>query len=106
MFFPESKKDFVRSRLKKRLEAHNLSSFMDYSRLLESASGNYNEWTALFNEITVNETFFFRDLNLLDAFEKQVLIPLIDERIKQNNKKIRIWSCACATGEEPFRKQG
>lgn len=102
MFFPENRQYFLEPKLKKRLEALNLSSFMDYFWFLQSASKNHREWTILFNEITVNETYFFRDKPLIDAFEQHVLIPLIEERIKQKNKKIKIWSSACSTGEEPY----
>jgi chemotaxis protein methyltransferase CheR len=101
MFFPENKKYFLVPKFQKRIEALELSSFMDYYSLLQSPTESKEEWSKLFDEITVNETFFFRDQPQLEAFESHVLIPLIEERKKQN-KTIRIWSAACSTGEEAY----
>lgn len=46
--------------------------------------------------LTINETYFFREKEQLEAY-KNVL-----KKMKTNNKKIKIWSCACSTGEEPY----
>lgn len=50
--------------------------------------------------LTVGETYFFRDSNTFKALHETVLPAIIDAKSKE--KKIRIWSAACCTGEEPY----
>lgn len=58
-----------------------------------------NEWDKLIELITVNETYFFREENLLKEFQKSVL-PEFKYRTPDN--PLIIWSAACSTGEEPY----
>lgn len=51
--------------------------------------------------LTISETYFFRDRNLFDVFENNLLPELINSR-KGKNQTIRIWSAGCSTGEEPY----
>jgi chemotaxis protein methyltransferase CheR len=50
--------------------------------------------------LTTNETHFFRDIQPFRILAKQVLSEL-QERNKQN-KRMRFWSAACSTGQEPY----
>ena len=58
-----------------------------------------NEWDKLIELITINETYFFREENLLEEF-KTVILPQYKDRTTEN--PLRIWSAACSTGEEPY----
>ncbi|KZL92329.1 CheR family methyltransferase [Clostridium magnum] len=49
--------------------------------------------------ITVNETYFFREENLLNELQT-VIFPKFKERIKE--RPLRIWCAACSSGEEPY----
>ena len=51
--------------------------------------------------LTIGETYFFREKKALDYLEFDYLPKLIIKRAK-STKKLRIWSAACATGEEPY----
>lgn len=57
------------------------------------------EWDKLIELITVNETYFFREENLLNEFQ-QIVLPQFTDRTPEN--PLRIWSAACSTGEEPY----
>ncbi|UWV46864.1 protein-glutamate O-methyltransferase CheR [Acetivibrio thermocellus] len=57
------------------------------------------EWDTLIDLITVNETYFFREENLLEEFQK-VILPKYKDRTPNN--PLRIWSSACSSGEEPY----
>lgn len=63
-----------------------------------------NDATPLAAEVveamTTNETFFFRDKLPFDHFRDTVLPALITARARE--KRIRIWCCAAATGQEPY----
>lgn len=55
----------------------------------------------LAHHLTVGETYFFRDRPLMEAVAAHVLIPLIEER-RGRDQRLRLWSAACCTGEEPY----
>jgi len=57
------------------------------------------EWDTLVELITVNETYFFREENLLEEFRK-VILPQYKDRTPNN--PLRIWCSACSSGEEPY----
>jgi chemotaxis protein methyltransferase CheR len=56
---------------------------------------------ALAAHVTVGETYFFRGPRTLAAFERDLLLPLIEAR-RASGRYLRIWSAGCATGEEPY----
>ena len=55
----------------------------------------------LARHLTVGETYFFREKPALDALEQRLLPELIAAR-RNTTRRIRIWSAACCTGEEPY----
>lgn len=57
------------------------------------------EWDTLIELITVNETYFFREENLLEEF-RRVILPQYKDRTQNN--PLRIWCSACSSGEEPY----
>ncbi|MCM8901522.1 protein-glutamate O-methyltransferase CheR [Caldicoprobacter algeriensis] len=83
------------SKIKERLNALGLSSW-EYCGYLKVEP---NEWDALIELITVNETYFFREENSLEEFQK-VILPQYVGHTPQN--PLLIWSAACSTGEEPY----
>jgi chemotaxis protein methyltransferase CheR len=98
--FPETKKYIVESRLSHRLGELELDDFDQYIAFLTMGPYQTEEFQEMFNRITINETSFFRNEPQLSVFEKQILPELLDAR--SGSKRIRIWSAACSTGEEPF----
>ena len=67
---------------------------------LTSSPGTDPEWQCLTRLLTVSETYFFRDRACFDALEQHVLPALIEAR--RARRSLRLWSAACATGEEPY----
>lgn len=101
MFFSEGKEYLLEERLSRRLQALNLSSYEEYLYFLRYDSKRDMEMRVVFNQVTTNETSFFRDMSQLDAFSTGVT-PKIIEKKGASNKMMRIWSSACSTGEEPY----
>jgi chemotaxis protein methyltransferase CheR len=68
-------------------------------RLISSPKGS-DEFRALAEQLTVNETFFFRNADNFRALA-EIVLP---ERIRANTreKRLRILSAGCASGEEPY----
>jgi chemotaxis protein methyltransferase CheR len=56
---------------------------------------------AVVDALTTNESFFFRDQKPFDAFE-QSLLPQALERARAEQRPVRIWCAAAATGQEPY----
>ena len=53
------------------------------------------------SHLTIGETYFFRNQNIFNALEKQILPELIHSR-RKTGRHLRFWSAACASGEEPY----
>jgi chemotaxis protein methyltransferase CheR len=90
----DQKISLVKSRLNKRLRALNLKSFKAYYEFLLK---NEDEYTDFVNAISTNVTSFFREERQWDF-----LSNVINSIKTQNNGKLRIWSSASSTGEEPY----
>lgn len=95
----QAKRDLVYSRLVRRLRALNLDSFAAYCRYLEGPQGEA-EHGSLINAITTNLTGFFREAHHFAHLADSALKPLIKAR-QSLNRRLRLWSAACSTGEEP-----
>ena len=88
------KQELVKARLTKRLRALGLKSLDAYMEYL-----NYDnpeeELSALVDVMTTNKTNFFREPQHFDYLCRQI-VPRLKDR------KIRIWSAGCSSGEEPY----
>lgn len=98
--FQDTKRYVLESRLSRRLEELELDDFGQYIQFLTMGPYQSDEFQEMFNRITINETSFFRNQPQLDVFEGHVLSKLIQSRA--TTKRLRIWSAACSTGEEPY----
>lgn len=102
IYFRDNKKYLLESRLQKRIDFLGLESFDHYLDHLKYGAGSAPEKKYLFEAITINETFFFRNQPQLDVLVKTVMPELIAEKKKAGKNKIRIWSAASSSGEEPY----
>ena len=94
--FAAYKKSTIRRRLERRMAVHGLSDARDYARFLEQAPF---EADALFREVLISVTSFFRDSGAFDALQEE-LTELI--RAKPDDSVLRGWIAGCATGEEAY----
>jgi chemotaxis protein methyltransferase CheR len=94
----ESKRELVYGRVSRRLRALGLSSFGTYRQLLESGDGS--ELVAFCNALTTNLTSFFRESHHFDYLRDDFLAPR--RTASRRAERIRIWSSACSSGEEPY----
>lgn len=95
--FTGYKRASLMRRIDKRMEAVHVRSYTDYRDYLEV---HPNEFVDLFNTILINVTSFFRDEATWDYLAAEI-VPTILSR-KQHGESIRIWSAACASGEEAY----
>ena len=101
MYFDERRAHFLHDRLQRRLRATGLDSFYAYYRLLTSPQGK-GELNALLENLTVNETSFFRNKPQLDLFQKNTLEELLHRKQARRDFSLKIWSAGCSTGQEPY----
>ena len=101
MHFDERRTHFLQDRLQRRLKECQLDSFYSYYRLLVSKEGKH-ELARLLENLTVNETSFFRSKAQLDLFHKHILDEVIRRKQVQRDYSLRIWSAGCSTGQEPY----
>jgi len=101
IFLKDTKLTLLSNRLRKRLQAHKLEEFSDYYKFLHDLEGEKKkkEYEELLDVVSTNETYFFRNERHFDAFQKHILPDMAK---KKKDKKLRIWSAACSTGEEPY----
>jgi chemotaxis protein methyltransferase CheR len=100
IYFQDSKKYVLESRLSRRLEELEFEDFDQYLMFLTAGPYQTDEFQEMFNRITINETSFFRNEPQLDVFEHEILPKLLEKR--KASKTLRIWSAACSSGEEPY----
>ncbi len=88
------KQELVRARLAKRMRSLGLKSFDAYMEHLERDHPE-GEVIAMIEAMTTNKTSFFREPQHF-AYLRQQIVPGL------RNRKIRVWSAGCSSGEEPY----
>ena len=94
----ETKESLVYSRLAKRIRALRMSSFEEYCDHISSDHGE-EERGELLSALTTNVTRFFREPHHFADLTKAVLEPI---KARPSGRRVRIWSAACSSGEEPY----
>lgn len=85
-----------------RLEELGLATFSDYYAYLKFAPRRNEEHKRLLSLITNNETYFFREEPQLRVLSEAVLPVLKEQKLKRGEKKLRIVSAGCSSGEEVY----
>jgi chemotaxis protein methyltransferase CheR len=100
--FEYKKLYFLSKRIGKRMEELGIDTVSDYIRNLRFSDPKNAEFQKLTDMLTINETYFFRDFNQLQAFGEHCLLSLASQKALRGEQSIRIWSAGCSTGEEPY----
>ncbi len=99
MQFDNGKSDILMDKLSPLVIERGFGSYLDYYYLLKYDPSARVEWQNVINALSVPETYFWRELDQVRALV-QTLVPQWHAR--NAGSKLRIWSAACATGEEPL----
>ena len=102
MFFPDSKRYFFEARFARRLQALRMNSYREYLQYLLTHPRREEELRRLIQEVTINETSFFRNMPQLKALVELVLPEIMAIKEKLRFRQLRIWSAGCSTGEEAY----
>lgn len=93
----ELKIPLLKARINKRLRALGISSYEEYLKYLKNDNSG-NEIVDFLNVISTNTTHFYRESIHFDVLRKFIRKLLVDD----GQKKLRIWSAASSSGEEPY----
>ncbi len=93
----EGKQILVSNRLRKRVSLLHLASYEEYYALLTSGKQAEKEMPHFIDAVSTNETYFFREEKHFTALSRIILPELF-----RTEKRVRIWSAGCSTGEEVY----
>jgi chemotaxis protein methyltransferase CheR len=102
LYFEESQRSSLRSRLQGRVQSLDLSSFEDYYHYLRFGPQRADELQRVVSHLTNNETYFFREMAQLQVFGDHVLKSLKERKSGSDDRRLRVLSAGCSTGEEPY----
>lgn len=97
--FSPINRPILESRIKERLKFKQIIYPKDYYTLLMD---NRDELNFLLDNVTTNLTSFFRNDTHFEALNSIVLPEIENRKSTLSNKKLKIWSAGCSTGEEPY----
>jgi chemotaxis protein methyltransferase CheR len=100
--FGESSRFLLERRLSRRVRELELSSFAAYHYRIRNSSSGSDELPNLIDELTTNETYFFREYSQLRALIDEVFEELQLDRGNRGDRPINVWSAGCSSGEEPY----
>src|ERR1043165_7247090 len=96
LFFEDSRLDILLEKLEPLARTLGFSSFLQYYYVLKD--NQHGEWDRAWEALSVQETYFWREMSQISALI-DVIIP---DWVRKSTLPFRIWSAACATGEEPY----
>src|SRR6266568_955304 len=97
--FSAYKESTLIRRIQRRMALHRIEKMSQYARFLRD---NKKEIEALFDDLLINVTRFFRDEALFRALKKRFLPALLKNKSKDRQPELRAWVPGCATGEEVY----
>jgi chemotaxis protein methyltransferase CheR len=99
LYFEDDKIDIFFGKLSPLVVDRGFESLLDYYYALKHDAGLEDEWAKLFEVLTVQESFFWREMDQIRALVNEVVPQYFAAHPHQT---LNIWSAACAAGEEPL----
>jgi len=102
VYLAESKAYLIEARLGELVKTSGCESYAEFARRARHDADNTIR-NKIIGAITTNETLFFRDSTPFDALLNKAIPETIDTKVGTPfAKRLRIWSAACSTGQEPY----
>jgi chemotaxis protein methyltransferase CheR len=99
IWFTDASRYLLQKRLSPRARELSFDSFQKYFYFLQYDPRADGEFDVIYDLVTTNETYFFREPAQVTAFVEEIVPELVSGKAM---KKIRIWSAGCSSGEEPY----
>jgi chemotaxis protein methyltransferase CheR len=100
-FTPETR-FLLERRVARRMRELSITNLSAYQYELRNESRRDGELAALIDEITTNETYFFRERSQLRALVGEILPEALVARRERGGGPVSVWSAGCSSGEEPY----
>ncbi len=97
--FRDYKRGTIIRRLERRLHATGAGTYQEYIQFLDAHSQEYQR---LADDLTIKASSFFRSPYTFQQLDRLVLPELLSYKQACGEREIRVWSTACARGEEPY----
>ena len=101
LHFPEERWGDLEQKAGSSAKEFGFAGKEEFIRWLLSSPLTTGQMDILASHLTIHETYFWREPQVFEALVAQVLPELVRSR-KSGDKRLRIWSAGCATGEEPY----
>jgi len=97
IFFSDSNMDLMLDKLSTVMAERGIDSLVDYYYRLKYEN-NESDWVDVLDAISVRETYFWREFDQIRALSEEIMPALA----AGSESPLKIWSAACASGEEPL----
>src|SRR5205823_4287173 len=95
--FSSYKLNTIYRRIERQMYAHHINTLPEYVKFISTYT---NEINALFKDLLIGVTRFFRDAEAFETLKHKILPKLL--KAKPKDYCIRVWVPGCATGEEVY----
>jgi two-component system CheB/CheR fusion protein len=85
--------------IQRRMALNRMEKLSQYAKFVRD---NKKEIQALFDDLLINVTHFFRDAHMFRGLKRRFLPPLLKSKSKDRREPLRVWVPGCATGEEVY----
>lgn len=102
IYFHDNNKDRLLRHISDRMQATGKQDPQAYLSLLKISRGPGGELAQFFNQVTVNETYFFREPGQFDILRERVFPQLFQRRRETSKPQVTVWSAASSSGEEAY----
>ncbi len=93
------KRGTVTRRLERRLHATGAKTYLDYMKFLDAHPEEYQRFA---DDFAIKISGFFRSSYAFQQVARLVLPELVLHKREQGERSLKVWSTACARGEEPY----
>ena len=101
LHFPQNRWNDLEQKLKFAAKEFGFNDHEAFCRWLVDSKLDTEQAEILASHLTISETYFWREPHVFEALEDKILPELIRAR-ENGERRLRIWSAGCATGEEPY----
>jgi len=98
ILFETGRFDTMLEKLEVRAAAHGCHSYLEYYYFLKYDEKAAEEWRRVMDAFSVQETYFWREIDQIRALVDHI----VPQWFSDGSRPLRIWSAACASGEEPY----
>src|ERR1041385_1892705 len=100
--FQTDKLGLMAGRVRKRMLSCGINDYYKYYLYIKQGLAGARELIALMDLLTINETTFFRNKPQFELMTSVVLPEIVTEKKRAGDRRLRVWSAGCSSGQEPY----